>query len=305
MSSDTRDRAIGAFLGLACGDALGTTLEFCTRDSRPPVTSLIGGGPFNLKPGEWTDDTSMALCLADSILAKRGFDPRDTMDRFVRWWRTGENSVTGRCFDIGITTREALGRFERTGKPVSGSTDPNTAGNGSLMRLAPVAVAWWRSPREAAEIARQQSRLTHGAMEAVEACGLFVALLCAAISGAGKAETLDSVRDGASPTRGTKLGERWRTAKRDQIRSSGYVIHTLEAALWAVNSTSSFEKAVITAANLGDDADTVAAVTGQLAGAIYGWSAIPPAWRSALAWHDRLLDTASKLCALFDGTTAQ
>lgn len=299
MSGDSRDRAIGAFLGLACGDALGTTLEFCTRDSRPPVTNLVGGGPFKLKPGEWTDDTSMALCLADSLLANRGFDPHDTMDRFVRWWKTGENSVTGRCFDIGITTRDALDRYVRTGNSVSGSTDPRTAGNGSLMRLAPVALAWWRDPREAEEVARLQSQLTHGATEAVEACGLFAALLCAAISGAGKIETLDLVR-GAHPALGAKLGEQWRTAKRHQIRSSGYVIHTLEAALWAVHGSESFEHALIAAANLGDDADTVAAVTGQLAGAIYGWSAIPRAWRSALAWHDRLLDKAGLLYGLFD-----
>ncbi len=301
MSGATRDRAIGAFLGLACGDALGTTLEFSRRDSRPCVTEFIGGGPFKLKPGEWTDDTSMALCLADSILASRGFDPRDAMERFVRWWREGSNSVTGRCFDIGNTTRDALSRFLETGNPMSGPVGSRTAGNGSLMRLSPVAIAWWRTPEEATSIARDQSRLTHGAAEAVDACALFAGMLCAAISGAGKSETLGLARSGAYPTLNAAMGGRWHTAKRAQIKSSGYVIHTLEAALWAVNKTDTFRDAVIEAANLGDDADTVAAVTGQLAGAIHGATAIPEAWRSALAWQDVIAQRAAALYALFDG----
>jgi len=299
MSGDPRDRAIGAFLGLACGDALGTTLEFCPRDSRPGVTGLVGGGPFNLKPGEWTDDTSMALCLADSILAKQRFDPHDTMERFVRWWRIGENSVTGQCFDIGITTREALRRFRETGDPVAGSSDPKSAGNGSLMRLAPVPITWWRTPQYATEIARAQSRLTHGAVEAVEACALLAEMLCVAIAGAGKAEALEIALKGAFPALDAAMGQRWRKANRGQIRSSGYVIHTLEAALWAVDRTGSFGEAVVAAANLGDDADTVAAVTGQLAGAIYGATAIPGAWRAVLAWHDRLVETSERLYTLF------
>ncbi|MGC2412165.1 MAG: ADP-ribosylglycohydrolase family protein [Stellaceae bacterium] len=143
------DRALGCLLGLAVGDALGTTLEFERRDVRPLLTDLIGGGPFGLKPGEWTDDTSLALCLADSLIACGGLDQRDLMSRFVRWWREGENSHNGRCFDVGITTRQALSRFVRTGDPVAGSTDPNAAGNGSIMRLAPVVLRWVNEPAQA------------------------------------------------------------------------------------------------------------------------------------------------------------
>ena len=138
-----RDRAIGAFLGLAVGDALGTTLEFSSRDAGSQLVDIVGGGPFNLPPGCWTDDTAMALALADSLAACDGLDCRDLMDRFVRWWRHGEYSCTGHCFDIGITIRRALERYCRTGDPCSGSTDPMTAGNGSLMRLAPVALRFW------------------------------------------------------------------------------------------------------------------------------------------------------------------
>jgi ADP-ribosyl-[dinitrogen reductase] hydrolase len=137
-----RDRAAGALVGLAVGDALGTALEFSERDTDAPLTGMVGGGPFGLRPGEWTDDTAMALCLADSLLARRGLDQRDLIARFVRWWRAGENSCTGTCFDIGGTTRRALAVFERTGNPVAGSTNPQSAGNGSLMRLAPVAIYW-------------------------------------------------------------------------------------------------------------------------------------------------------------------
>src|SRR4051794_24021737 len=152
------DRAIGALLGLAVGDALGTTLEFSKRDSKPHHTEMLGGGPFRLRPGQWTDDTAMALALADSLLARGTFDPADLMRRFVDWWRKGTYSCTGDCFDIGITTRQALARFEKTLHPFSGSPDEAQAGNGSLMRLAPVALFAYPDHTYAVELARSQSR---------------------------------------------------------------------------------------------------------------------------------------------------
>jgi ADP-ribosyl-[dinitrogen reductase] hydrolase len=135
-----KDRYAGSLAGLASGDAVGTTVEFRSRGTFPPVTDMVGGGPFGLAPGQWTDDTSMALCLAESLLAKNGFDARDQMGRYLNWRTWGYLSSTGECFDIGMTVRGALERFQRTGEPYSGSTDPNSAGNGSLMRLAPVAL---------------------------------------------------------------------------------------------------------------------------------------------------------------------
>ena len=159
MGSDAAlDRAKGALIGLALGDALGTSVEFSERDSVPRVTDLAGGGPFGLAPGQWTDDTSMALCLAESLLERRGLDVRDLMERFCRWRDHGYNSVTGACFDIGVTTDAALRSFRATGEPLSGSTDPDDAGNGSLMRLSPVAIRWWRDRAKAVEAARLQSR---------------------------------------------------------------------------------------------------------------------------------------------------
>src|SRR5690348_14077083 len=130
MGPSNRDRAIGSLLGLAVGDAVGTTLEFATRDSQPPITDMVGGGPFALPAGTWTDDTSMALCLTDSLLAHPGLDPRDLMERFVGWMQRGENAVGGVCFDIGMTTRQALRRFLETGDPCAGDPDPWAAGNG-------------------------------------------------------------------------------------------------------------------------------------------------------------------------------
>ena len=125
---DIHDRALGAFLGLAVGDAVGTTLEFCSRDTQPHLEDMVGGGPFDLPAGAWTDDTAMALALADSLVESKTLDCRDLMDRFVKWWRDGDYSWSGDCFDIGNTTCHALTRYLRTGDPVAGSTESTRIG---------------------------------------------------------------------------------------------------------------------------------------------------------------------------------
>lgn len=289
------DRALGALFGLAVGDALGTTLEFTARDTLPHHDTMTGGGPFRLAPGQWTDDTAMALALADSLITCQGFNARDLMTRFVAWWRTGAYSCTGTCFDIGRTTAEALYQFERTGEPFAGSTAPSTAGNGSLMRLAPVALFALHDADMVVRIAADQSRTTHAAPEAVEACTFFVTLLREAIL--GQPGVLRS-RPWSGSSRILSIAKgQWRNKSRAQIRSSGYVVHTLEAALWCVAQTASFEEAVILAVNLADDADTVGAVTGQLAGALYGIEAIPSAWLNSLTWARKVKQTGEALLA--------
>ena len=296
-AGSVRDRAIGALLGLAVGDAIGTTVEFRRRDSFTPLTDMVGGGPFNLKAGQWTDDTSMALCLADTLLEKGQVDQADLMERFVRWWRQGENSSTGTCFDIGMTTSSALRRFERSGDPVAGSTHARSAGNGSLMRLAPVVILHHGSRADARAAARAQSVTTHAAPAAMDACAFFAGLLVDAINGMDKEELLRPANvEGAEGFQAVSAGS-WRSKGRDEIQSTGYVIHTLEAALWSVAAAESFDEAVLTAANLGDDADTVAAVTGQMAGALWGASSIPQRWKDRLAWNETINEKAS---ALFD-----
>lgn len=213
MNSPTTDRALGCLLGLAVGDAVGTTLEFVARDTRPPLTDMIGGGPFGLRPGEWTDDTSMVLCLGDSLIVRNGLDQRDLMGRFVRWWRQGENSHNGRCFDIGITTREALHRFLETGDPVAGSVDPMRAGNGSIMRLAPVALRWAGSCEQAIAAARAQSVTTHAAPAPVEACALLAEILTEAIA-IGDKEAVLRPRTASEPSIAAVGAGSWRGKER-------------------------------------------------------------------------------------------
>lgn len=288
---DTLERFRGALLGLVIGDALGTTLEFRRPGSFQPLTTLQGGGPFHLSPGQWTDDTSMALCLAESLVQCQGFDPADQMARYLRWYREGYYSSTGICFDIGNTTRRALEHFERDGKPYAGSTDPQTAGNGSLMRLAPVPMFYARQPIQAIEKSGDSSRTTHAAATAVDACRYYGGLLAGALQGTPKDELLAS--------RYAPVAKYWKqhrlhpeieavargSFKRKQppeIVGSGYVVLALEAALWAFHQSTSFTDGALLAVNLGDDADTTGAIYGQLAGAYYGAADIPGDWLEQL-----------------------
>jgi ADP-ribosyl-[dinitrogen reductase] hydrolase len=298
----SEDRACGCLLGLAVGDAVGTTLEFRPRDTCPALTDMIGGGPFGLAPGEWTDDTSMALCLADSLIENGDLDETDLMRRFVRWWRKGENSVTGSCFDIGYTTRVALSEFERSGNPRAGREDPNTAGNGSLMRLAPAAIRHHANRTRAIDIAGRQSVTTHAARTAIDACAFFAGLLVDAINGADQQVLLSPRRFKGHREIVAIADGRYFGKERGEIESSGYVVHTLEAALWCVHHSADFREAVLLAANLGADADTVAAVTGQIAGAIWGERGIPADWIAKLAWRDEIRNRAKRLFALGGGS---
>ena len=172
------------------GDALGTTLEFKRPGTFERITGIVGGGPFALQPGQWTDDTSMALCLAKSLLDKNGFDPANQMQQYLRWYRTGDLSSTGACFDIGMTVRHALHEFEATRKPFCGPTHPQTAGNGCIMRLAPVPMFFARSPADAIARSGESSRTTHGAVAAVDACRFFGSLIVGALNGVQKGELL-------------------------------------------------------------------------------------------------------------------
>lgn len=290
-----RDRAIGSMVGLAVGDALGTTLEFKPRDSFPPIDDIIGGGPFGLQPGEWTDDTAMSLALAESLAECGSLNETNLLERFYDWHQNGTYSCTGYCFDIGVTTSMALRRWKMTGMSHAGSTEPNTAGNGSLMRLAPVAVRYWRDRPALRDSAARQSLTTHGAAEAVDACVAYSEMLADAIEGAPLSVVLGNRAANYSGTIPQIVGGSWRGRARNTIRASGYVAHSMEASLWSVARTAEFRAAVLTAANLGEDADTTAAITGQLAGALYGFAAIPSAFVQRLAWKDRIVAVANNL----------
>ncbi|WP_295400065.1 ADP-ribosylglycohydrolase family protein [uncultured Thiocystis sp.] len=291
-SPTPRARYRGALLGLAAGDALGTTLEFTRPGSFAPLTDLVGGGPFRLAPGQWTDDTSMALCLAESLIVCQGFDAADQMRRYLRWRDTGRWSSTGRCFDIGATVASALNRFAQTGDPLAGSTDPHSAGNGALMRLVPVPLAFAQDPPAAVAHAGQMSRTTHGAPEAVDACRYYAGLLVGAVQGVPK-ETLlapafapagvDWNAAPLAPAIAAIAAGSFKVRHPPAIRGTGYVVQALEAALWAFHTSDSFATGALKAVNLGEDADTTGAIYGQLAGAYYGVEAIPATWRARLS----------------------
>lgn len=299
MDQELVDRARGALLGLAVGDAVGTTVEFMPRGCFEPVTDMVGGGPFRLRPGEWTDDTSMALCLADSLLEKQGFDPVDQLERYTRWRREGYLSSNGECFDIGNTVRDALNRFRETGDPQSGSSDPLSAGNGSIMRLVPVVLFFHPDHDAAIHHAGESSKTTHGAAECVDACRLFAAILGRALDGAAKPDLLSAAPPAEELSEGLRsiAARDYVDKSADEIRSSGYVVESLEAALWSFERSESFEEAILTATNLGGDADTTAAICGQVAGAHYGRRGIPERWLDRLAGADLIDRWAGQLIA--------
>jgi ADP-ribosyl-[dinitrogen reductase] hydrolase len=294
---ELQDRFRGCLLGLAVGDALGATVEFRPRGSFDPLTDMVGGGPFGLRPGEWTDDTAMALCLAISLIECQGFDARDQMERYCRWVDEGYMSSTGRCFDIGHTVASALRRYRRTGNPYAGDSDPFTAGNGCIMRLAPVPMFYFPDLRAAEQYAAESSRVTHAAAECLDACRLLSRIIVRALAGTrkelillGDAETFTGAPAIVAIARGQYLDK-----SQAEIRGSGYVVESLEAALWCFARTDTLADAVLMAANLGDDADTTAAVCGQVAGAYYGASALPPSWLGKLARADYIIQLADRL----------
>jgi ADP-ribosyl-[dinitrogen reductase] hydrolase len=296
---DLSDRFRGCLLGLAVGDAVGTTLEFRARGTFEPMTDMVGGGPFHLQPGQWTDDTSMALCLAASLTETGTFDAADQMRRYLDWRNNGYMSSIGRCFDIGDATTIALSRYARTGEPFSGSVDPNSAGNGCIMRLAPVPMFFFPNAAQVAHFSAESSRTTHGAAECLQASRIFGEMLRRALAGNSKDEILSGIELDGTESGGIRdiVNGTYRSKTREQIRGSGYVVECLEAALWCFWTTNTFRDAVLAAANLGNDADTTAAVCGQIAGAFYGKSGIPAHWLQKLHMREEIKELAEKLMA--------
>lgn len=282
----------GCLVGLAVGDAIGTTVEFMDRGTFPLVTTMTGGGPFNLNPGQWTDDTSMALCLSNSLIEK-GFDAHDQIQKYINWRDYGYMSVTGHCFDIGSNISNALSKYEMDStSPYCGSIDKYASGNGGIMRIAPIPM-YFKNYDSAIKYAVLSSEVTHGSNVCNECAVIITRLLHAILnSNITKAECKRLVLSNVIP--------RFRTIdfinkSINDINGSGYVVESLEAALWCFFNTDGFEDAVLTAVNLGNDADTTAAIVGQIAGAFYGYDTIPKDWLNKLYWHDIIVDTAAKL----------
>ncbi|MDX5629087.1 MULTISPECIES: ADP-ribosylarginine hydrolase Tri1 [unclassified Brenneria] len=288
------DKAKGALVGLAIGDAVGTTLEFSSRD-HVYINDMVGGGPFQLKAGEWTDDTSMALCLAETYLDAGWLDLDLFRKKLVRWYHYGENSSNGRCFGIGNTTRYALDAYLKNGSQWFGNTGGETAGGAAIIRHAPVAIFRRKSFLRIWTESKSQSIATHGSAESINSCQFLGLILHFLLNGHSKEVTFSPhVFSSTLRVLLINAGE-YKEKNRDQIRSSGYVIDTLEAAMWSVWNTDNFRDAILLAANLGDDADSVAATTGQIAGALYGYSGIPSEWLAKLVQQERIASIAENL----------
>ncbi|EIJ41667.1 ADP-ribosylglycohydrolase [Beggiatoa alba B18LD] len=324
MDNTCLKRYTGCLLGLAVGDALGTSVEFQTPYHFTPITDMLGGGVFELEAGQWTDDTSMALCLADSLITTQAFDPVDQMERYLLWYRQGYLSSTTQCFDIGNTVLQALQTFEKTREPYCGIDGVFAAGNGSLMRLAPISLFYANSPALAIEYAAASSRTTHASRIAVDACRFFAGLLVGALRGEAKQRLLspryspiphywdehplcpeiEAIACGSyqhkNPPPPEVIAHWSKFDLQTYIRGTGFVVNALEAALWAFYHTDNYTDGVLKAVNLGDDADTTGAIYGQLSGAFYGEDAIRADWLAKLAQRGRIVEYAKQLAMLAD-----
>ena len=296
-----KNRQRGTLIGMAVGDALGAAVEFRSPGSFAPVTGYRDGGPHRLKPGEWTDDTSMALALADSM-AKSGWNLNDQAERYVEWYDKGTYSVNGVCFDIGIATRQALIKYTKNANPYqSGDAGENASGNGSIMRLAPVPIRYMNlypgQLHKLCTYAEESSLPTHASEQCLSACRYMTVALAALMHGEDRAEVLSSDWKGLKEINAIKplhpliqqvVEGSYRHKRPPEIVGSGWVVKSLEASLWAFHDANTFEEAVLKAVNLGNDSDTTGAICGQFAGAWWGETGIPDSLRKGLARMDMI-----------------
>lgn len=303
---DLLDRYRGCLLGLAVGDALGRTLEFMLPGTFPPLTDMPAEAPFGMKQEGGTDDTALAICLAESLVARKGrLAAADLLDRYLGWYRKHYLPSTGQYVDQKMLVRSAYERFERPQDPTSGPNPPDPASSAFLARLAPVVLAHARRPIPALARAADYARLLEGNAVAVDGCRYLAGLLLGALAGVPKASLLTpnySPRPGGAAPFGPEIapvaGGSFLEREPPAIRNGAQAPAALEAALWAFARTDSFGDGALLVVNLGDDADTTGAIYGQLAGACYGESAIPDAWRARLTYRPLLTELAGRLHTL-------
>jgi len=294
------DRKLGAMIGMAVGDALGAAVEFKPRGTFEPVTDYRGGGPHPINPGDWTDDTSMALAIADSLGEKRAVNLEDIMDRFCKWKNDGEYAVNGRCFDIGIQTGQALRIWEQTRKFDQIPAGERNSGNGSIMRLAPIPAFQFNNPFELRIAARLSSATTHPSDLCQDSCEAMAIIMDSLINDLPiPARSSEWSRIFAGVEFNRKVTDTIYSATVvGSVRGGGFVLDCLEASLHAVTTYRSFEEATLFAVNLGDDADTTGAVTGQIAGSHYGLSGIPQRFIDGLGRKDLLGKACKQVCGV-------
>lgn len=303
--------------GVVVGDALGCPVQFQCREivADHPVTAMRGYGTFDLPAGSWTDDSSLTLALLDSIVTKGRIDLNHIMGNFADWLDHGAYTPYGYAYDIGQGTMQAIRAYKRTGNPLEcGSDSVQNNGNGSLMRILPACLYCYRkglNDSDATRVIHAVGSLTHAHIRAGIACGLYWFMVKAVLDGKGDlTERLQAGLDHGfawyqtEPEYMNELAcysrlhdlEQFVREPADSIRSNGYVVHTIEAAVWSLITTGSFENALLKAVNLGYDTDTVAAVAGGLAGLFYGYDAIPAAWLTEIKkreWMEKLCESAN------------
>ena len=274
---------------------MGAAVEFYEKDTYR-IETYKNGGPFNLKAGQYTDDTSMALCITQSLIEKKEFDAKDIMDKFLRWRDEGYMSSTGTCFDIGTTTNRALENYKQTGNPYSGVAEDYMSGNGSIMRLAPIPIFYYPDLESTLFFSQESSELTHASKKCISACKVLGNILWNCFSGVVKVETVEMKFNESTlePEVRNALTNFWKKKWRE-IRNTGYVVDTLETALWCFFNSDSFKEGLLLAVNLGGDTDTIGAVYGQIAGAFYGMSGIDRYYIEHLQDHEKIEQMVEKL----------
>lgn len=297
-----RQRFTGALLGLAVGDALAAATQFRKPGSFTPVGDLLGGGPFDLPRGAWSDDTAMALCVADSYLERSGFDPVDQVERFARWQRDGYLSATGQCVGITAGVARALGAARWRRQRFPGSHDPTQLDPEVLTRIAPAVMFHFNDIGAAVEAAANVARTTCQAPLALDACRVLATALHAAFGGLDKPGILNAVRqvgEGGSlrPEVAVIAAGGYSDALKAPADAPSTALDVLRFALAAFEATATLRDGVLLCANRGRDSDVQAAAHGQLAGAHYGAAAIPAAWRGSLVKQDLIVDYADRLLA--------
>jgi len=296
--------------GVAIGDALGVPVEFKSRENirKNPVNDMIGYGTYNLPAGTFSDDSSLTFCLAEALT--NTFDLANIAQNFVKWLYSNYWTPRGSVFDVGITTRLAIDRIVRGDRPdLAGSIDSTSNGNGSLMRIAPLLFYLLDKPiNERFEITKQVSSITHGHIRSIIACFYYLEFARQLAEQRDKFEIYSNLKTEVSDylnsisinPKEIELFDRIlkhdiHTVSEDKIYSSGYVLHTLEASIWCLLTTDNFKDAVLKAVNLGDDSDTTGAVTGGLAGLLYGFDNIPNEWVKQLAKQEEIANLAERM----------
>ncbi|MEI0564053.1 ADP-ribosylglycohydrolase family protein [Brachyspira pulli] len=301
-----------AILGLAVGDALGVPYEFISRDiiKNNPCKDMIGYGTHNKKAGTWSDDTSLTLCLLDNLNSKN-INYNDIMDSFALWYDKGHYTADGDTFDIGITTRDAIDNYKNGKNPIKcGLSDEYSNGNGSLMRILPIAFYIKKyfdgklfENSEAINIIYNVSSLTHSHKRSLIACVIYTAIVLNLINDMKIEEAINkALKDSFNYYKNEKeinnykriFDSDFKKLNDTKIQSSGYVVNTLEASIWILLNTSNYKDAVLKAVNLGDDTDTTAAVTGGLAGLYYCVDNIPSKWIDTLINKELIINICSK-----------